>query len=162
LSESDFAEITKVRLALETQALECARERVSASDLSELVELKNTIVAAYEQGDFARTTRHDSEFHSLLWERSGNQWLILALRRIMVPYFTFTMLYKREHPLLTKELLGEQHDWYLEFLRGASARSAEECVRFHLSLFLPSSTGSEPAGGGAVQEGPPLQPPDSA
>jgi DNA-binding GntR family transcriptional regulator len=148
LSESDFTEIPKVRLALEAQALECARDRVSPSDLGELGELKNQIVAAYEQQDFARTTRHDFEFHSLLWEKTGNKWLILALRRIMVPYFTFTMIYKREHPLLTKELLDKQHEWYLEFLRGATSRSASECVHFHLCLFLPPSAGAEPAAGG--------------
>lgn len=146
LVEEDFTLIILARMPLEIAALEAARERVTAEDLAELTGIKDQLLGAYRDGDFAQTTRFDKQFHSWLWEKAGNPWLVLALNRIMVPYFTFTMIYKREHPKLTEDLLRKQHEVYLRYLERATDWTATECVRFHLQLFLPDQ-GQSPAGG---------------
>jgi DNA-binding GntR family transcriptional regulator len=41
----------------------------------------------------ARTFNHeDMQWHSLLWDMTGNEYLIAALRRAVLPYFTFTAI----------------------------------------------------------------------
>ncbi len=138
LAEEDFTLIILARMPLEITALEAARERVTPEDLEALTRIKDQLLAAYCDGNFAQTTRFDKEFHSRLWETAGNPWLVQALNRIMVPYFTFTMIYKREHPQLTEEMLREQHELYLRYLAGRTDSTAEQCVRVHLQLFLPA------------------------
>jgi len=74
----------------------------------------------------------DQAFHTKIWELGGNPWLVSALRRIMAPYFAFSMAYKVNNPNLTYALMHERHNLYIDYLRGMTSKSAEECVRFHL------------------------------
>lgn len=134
LSAKDCTEIDQVRLALETVALQLARERVTDRDLKELENLKDQRVEALRQKDIGAEQRADLAFHIKVAESSGNSWLAYALQRILVPYFSFFWIAREESPSLTVELLTKRHDAYLDYLRGACTTSAEDCVKFHLSL----------------------------
>jgi len=134
LTEEDLQEISEVRLPLEALALELSRDRISKEKLAELEELKNRIMENLSAGDYRQSVRNDLEFHQIIWESTENAWLVAALKRIMIPRFTFTMVYRMKEPKLTPAVLKDTHDAYLQFLRRESSRSAEECVRLHLSL----------------------------
>src|SRR6185369_13000667 len=85
-TEQDREEIQQVRLPLEMLALDMARPRISDTDLRQLTHLKNAIVEAYTTGNVIDCTQADLDFHSLIWERSGNTRLVASLRNLMVPY----------------------------------------------------------------------------
>jgi DNA-binding GntR family transcriptional regulator len=131
-SRQDAQEVQQVRLPLETLALELARQRLSGSDLRRLDELARDLWQYFDRQDVVESLRCDLEFHQLIWERSENPRLIASLRTLMNPYFAYGSAFRLGRPDLCAALLREQHEMYMEFLRGASTRSAEDCVRFHI------------------------------
>jgi DNA-binding GntR family transcriptional regulator len=130
----DSTEINQVRLALETTALELARQRISANGLARLEELKNRLVNLFRD---ARTGARDGaeiEFHCAVSELTGNDWLVESLKRVIIPYFTFLGALHIQRSDLTLELFTEQHERYLDYLNGRSTATAAECVSFHLGI----------------------------
>ncbi len=129
----DLEQIERVRLSLESLALAASREHVTGRDLERLVALKNPIVAAFDVGDGVARVRAEVEFHTAIWTLSGDPWLLAPLKRVMIPSFSYGTAFRMNHPDLTGEILDELHSLYIDYLRGTSDRTAEECVRIHIA-----------------------------
>jgi DNA-binding GntR family transcriptional regulator len=134
LTDTDYREYKQVRMVLETLALTLARRQISAEDIRQLGRLKNEIIEAFRSEDFRLCVRTDFEFHRKVWEKSGNSCLSNTLNRVMVPFVTFTIVYGRKVLGATEELYDQRHQLYIDYLKGESTKSADECVRFHLEL----------------------------
>ena len=134
-TNQDIVQNTQARLPLETLVLTLARERISAEDLRLLEDLNNSIVGALSSGDVLGSARADLQFHTVIVENTGNPWVESAMKRLLVPYFTFSMLYREFTPGLTQELMLKQHELYIDYLKRNTSESAEQCVRFHFSLY---------------------------
>jgi len=74
------------------------------------------------------------KFHCAMSEITGKDWLLKSLRRIIVPYFTFSGALRLERPYLTLKLFTEHHEMYLDYLEGRYGETAKECVSFHLGM----------------------------
>lgn len=133
-TREDRNQIDQVRLLLETRALELARPLCTTGDIARLEELKARMIALYLDGHVPARDTAEMAFHGAVWELSGNPWLVRSLRRVMVPYFTYSRVFRLQRPDLTLELFSSQHQDYIDYLSGASRRTAEECVRYHLGL----------------------------
>jgi DNA-binding GntR family transcriptional regulator len=134
LTTEDLEEIRQVRIPLEAMALTVARPRMSEADLARLDELKGKIVQEFEQ-NVCLCTQSDMSFHSLIWDRTGNSRLAGTLRNLLAPFFAYGSLFSAHRlPNLTAQLLAEQHDQMIHFLRGCNSPTADDCVRFHLGL----------------------------
>jgi DNA-binding GntR family transcriptional regulator len=134
LTAEDLEEIRQVRIPLEAMALTTARPRMSEADLAKLDELKGKIVQEFEK-NVCLCTQSDMSFHSLIWDRTGNSRLAGTLRNLLAPFFAYGSLFSAHRlPNLTAQLLAEQHDQMIHFLRGGNDLTADECVRFHLGL----------------------------
>jgi DNA-binding GntR family transcriptional regulator len=132
-TDRDHTEIDEVRLRLESLALTLARDRLNQEDL-ELVDRANArMTAVFRKNSSAEWVTAELEFHGLIWELSGNHWLRDCLRHIMVPYFHYETAFRLE-PQITGQQFAEQHQIYVDFLKGISSRTAEQCVRFHLGM----------------------------
>ncbi len=131
-TEQDRTEIRQVRNPLEVLALTLAREHIRAADLARLKECIRGIVTAYRQGRRADCTTFDLNFHTDIWDLSANARLARMLKTLMCPYFAYGSVYDMSQPDLTAELLEEQHEAYVQFLRGKGSLTAESCVQFHL------------------------------
>lgn len=134
----DLTQIERVRVPLESLALAIARERITPRDLDRLAGLKDELARAFDRGDHHVCVRSEIDFHSAIWELSGNPWLMASLKRIMIPCFTYGTACRMSSPDLSGATLARLHEIYLEYLSGSSDRTAEDCVRSHLSL--PPST----------------------
>lgn len=134
-TEQDRTEIRQVRHPLEVLALTLARDRIGPADIERLKGSARGIVAAYREGHRADCTTFDLNFHADIWDSSGNIRLARMLKTLMWPYFAYGSVYHMSRPDLTAELLDEQHEAYLQYLRGDSALTAESCVQFHLGGF---------------------------
>lgn len=132
LTHGDVELIDKVRFPLEVLALSEARKRANSEKIAELQYIRDKMLESFRAKDMNTWTMLDQAFHTKIWELGGNPWLVSALRRIMSPYFVFSMAYKVSAPDLTYDLMRERHDLYVDYLKGATAKSADECVRFHL------------------------------
>ncbi|MFN0170244.1 MAG: GntR family transcriptional regulator [Bryobacteraceae bacterium] len=135
LGEEDFRKIMQVRVPLESLSLALARGRIGRGEMEDLDACFRRMCNKLEAGDFPGTTREDLRFHELIWEACGNEWLVASLKRVLLPFFVFTMTFRQKQSILTPEILSAQHRMYLDYLRGATAASAEDCVRYHLSLY---------------------------
>jgi DNA-binding GntR family transcriptional regulator len=131
-TKQDAKEVQQVRMPLETLALELAVERVKPDALRKLEQLADGLCTGFEKGEIVEATRCDLEFHHVVWELSGNSRLITSLRTLTAPYFAYGSAFRLGRPDLCAELLRQQHDVYLECLRGNPAYTAAECVRFHI------------------------------
>ncbi len=131
LGPEDRCAMVKVRVPLEALALELAKTKATASDISELEASAERLIATYN-ADLRTSAREDLAFHQKLWEVSANTWLIVALKRIAVPFFLFTIMYRAKTDHLDDATLDDQHRSYIDYLKGATSLSAEECVRKHL------------------------------
>ncbi|MEO7652619.1 MAG: GntR family transcriptional regulator [Bryobacteraceae bacterium] len=131
LTAEDRANIDRVRLPLEILALQSAKERCTPADLRRLQKLKDQLIQQIRKGPFSARDSAEIAFHSAIWNLSGNEWLVAALQRIMVPYFTYGRVLQLTTP--RPDLMADQHQAYLDFLSGESKATAEECVRFHLT-----------------------------
>lgn len=131
----DRAEIDEVRLSLETLALESARGKFSEAELEELQRLKDEVMKLFLDSEYPARDSAEMAFHQMIWAKSGNKWLENSLKRIMTPYFT----YSRFLPTVNRnkpdpELVSQQHERYIDFVKGKGKYTAEECVQFHLRL----------------------------
>jgi DNA-binding GntR family transcriptional regulator len=134
LTSEDMEEIRQVRIPLESMALIAARPHMSEADLARLEELKDKIIREFEL-NVCLCTQSDMSFHSLIWDRTENSRLAGTLRNLLAPFFAYGSLFSAHRlPNLTAQLLAEQHDQMIHFLRGCDSPTADECVRFHLGL----------------------------
>lgn len=133
LGPEDRRAMAKVRIPLETLALEMAKANATAEDIAEMEAVADRLVASYG-ADLRASAREDLAFHEKLWDLSGNRWLIVALKRVVVPFFLFTIMYSAKTEL-DGETLDTQHRSYLDYLKGTTSLSAEECVRLHLRMY---------------------------
>jgi DNA-binding GntR family transcriptional regulator len=132
-SDRDHNEIDEVRLKLETLALTFARSRISPDEM-ELIEAANARLSALiRKNSSVEWVKAELEFHSLIWDLSGNRWLVECLKRVMVPYFHYETAFRLE-PQINNQRFAELHQVYVDFLKGTSAGTAEQCVRSHLSM----------------------------
>jgi DNA-binding GntR family transcriptional regulator len=134
LGAEDRRDMVKVRIPLETLALGSAKHNASEQDLREMQDLVERMTASYGS-DLRVSAKEDLAFHEKLWELARNPWLVVALRRITLPFFLFTMMYRGKSEQLDTGTYENQHKLYLDYLKGATPLSAEECVRLHLNTY---------------------------
>ncbi len=91
LGPEDRRGMAKVRFPLEALALELAKSRATPEDIAEMEALAIRLVASFGE-DLGTCAREDLAFHEKLWELSGNRWLVIALKRVGVPFFLWTII----------------------------------------------------------------------
>lgn len=135
LTAGDLADIHQVRVPLEATALVTARPLVTGEDLARLEDLRNTMMSEFTLGNGHLCTQADIRFHRLIWERTSNTRLVATLQTLLSPYFAYGSLASVHRQVVrSAELIAYEHDLILDYLRGKSEISAEECIRIHLGL----------------------------
>jgi DNA-binding GntR family transcriptional regulator len=92
LGPAEIEQIQRLRIELETLAIELARERVTPEDLKELRGMVEGMRQATVESDLAKFNDHDLALHRKLWQLSGNRYLHDALERAVVPLLTYFYL----------------------------------------------------------------------
>ena len=133
LTIDDYKLVSAVELPLESRVLTLARVHATEADIRDLEESKKRLVESSMKSRGLNRLLH-LRFHEKIWELSGNRWLEAALRKVMVPFFTFTSLAHGPGAELNLQLLDMQHQRYVDFLKGTSSMTADECVLAHLKM----------------------------
>ena len=129
LSERDIRELSQVRLALETVAVELAAENSSSENRTELLdnlERMRIALAKRDQRDFPRL---DIEAHRLIWQQSENRHLLATLKTIVGPIF-MVVFQNAEHHDWSATL--ELHTDLIRHINVGDKRGARESVKEHL------------------------------
>jgi DNA-binding GntR family transcriptional regulator len=131
--DRDHQEIDEIRLNLETLALSRARTRATTQDIDAIFEFLAGTKDVSRQSPSPDWVKAELEFHGMIWDLSGNRWLGNCLRYVMVPYFNYETAFRLK-PQDTNRGFPEQHQILLDYLKGESPHTAEECMRLHLRL----------------------------
>ncbi len=103
LERSNVEQIFRLRLELETLAIEWAKEAMTAEDIAYLRQLTGRMMSAAEALDLDKFYDNDLAFHRKLWQMSGNEYLVDCLERLVVPLFAFFVMKNRR-----------DRKWYIE------------------------------------------------
>ncbi len=92
LGREEIDQIQRMRIELESLAVEWARARANAEDVSELRALVEEMRQAARDSDLSKFNDYDLALHRRVWQLSGNKYLHDALERAVVPLLTFFYL----------------------------------------------------------------------
>lgn len=92
LSPAEIEHIFRLRVELESLAMEWAKENVSPAEIFELSKLAQGMKHSAEHMRLDSFYENDIAFHRMLWEMSGNPYLVNTLERLVVPLFAFFLL----------------------------------------------------------------------
>ena len=95
LERGAVEQIFRLRVELETLAIEWAHHRVTTEDVAYLRDVTTKMKAAAQALDLAQFYENDLAFHRKLWAMSGNAYLAECLERLVVPLFAFFMMKNR-------------------------------------------------------------------
>src|SRR5574340_886566 len=88
----DVEKVYRVRGALESLAVAEAARNGTPEQVEKLKRIYRNMLEAARAKDVRKFNREDMQWHSLVWEMTGNEYLIAALRRAVLPYFSFTAI----------------------------------------------------------------------
>lgn len=131
LKTDDRQKINSLRLVLEAEALELARERATPELLADLE--RRALVMEQAQGANAiETTRLDLDFHRCLWKASGNEYLERTLASLTAPLFACAVLTAPEEA--KARMILDSHRPLVEFVAGDGFKSAQRIIYEHIAL----------------------------
>ncbi len=132
LERQDVEQIFRLRVELETLAIEWAKERVAAEDVEYLREVTAKMKRAAQALDLNAFYENDLAFHRKIWEMSGNEYLADGLERIVVPLFAFFVMKNRRERKSYLESAAS-HEQIVEALPRLSGAKLRSVMRASLS-----------------------------
>jgi len=129
VSPQDTEEITPIRVALETLAVNMFATRLNEDDLKILDDLVDQMEQAWEAMDLARVRRANYYFHSRIYSGAGSEILRGFIERLW-PRFATDMLWMI--PGRTEQSI-EQHRAIVEALRGRDGERAAQLMAEHIT-----------------------------
>src|SRR5262245_23494933 len=95
LEQRDVEKIFRLRVELESLAVEWAKENVTPADIDDLGNITGKMKEGAEAHDLDQFYQNDLAFHRKLWEISGNEYLVDCLERVVAPLFAFFLMKDR-------------------------------------------------------------------
>jgi DNA-binding GntR family transcriptional regulator len=92
LGPKDIERIFRLRVELESLAIEWAKENVTRADVEKLRAMVKKMEHAGMELDLGQFYDADLALHRKIWELSDNPYLVDALERIVVPLFAFFLM----------------------------------------------------------------------
>ena len=93
ISDEDLIEILEVRESLEALAAQYAANRMKPQQKEKLVAVAQRYEKAVSDGKLSMMIKHDTEFHRILVEGSGNKTLISLIEQLQELLLRFRYLY---------------------------------------------------------------------
>ena len=132
LERRQVEQIFRLRVELETPAIEWAKESAKPADLDHLRGLTSKMKRAAETLDLDEFYDNDLAFHLELWEMYGNPYLVECLERLVVPLFAFYVMKTRRdrESYLTSAAM---HEKLIEALSKLSKAELRDLMRASLA-----------------------------
>src|SRR5690349_17233506 len=131
LSDEEIQQISSIRLILEAEALKLCRMRLTPPVEKRLAQLAGKLDEA-DSTSAEATAGFDLEFHETIWRTSGNPQLVKSLHNLIAPVFAHRLFFTDKYDAYRWTM--KHHRVLLDFVRGASDRTAESVMLEHLSF----------------------------
>ena len=132
LDHGDVEKIFRLRVELESLAIQWAKESVRPADIEELRAITRKMKEGAEVLDLDQFYQNDLAFHRKLWEMSGNEYLVECLERIVMPLFAFFLM-KDRRARESYLLSAAQHEKIVEALPRLSRAKLRGLMRDAIS-----------------------------
>jgi DNA-binding GntR family transcriptional regulator len=132
LDHRDVEKIFRLRVELESLAIQWAKESVRPADIEELRAITRKMKEGANVLDLDQFYQNDLAFHRKLWEMSGNEYLVECLERIVMPLFAFFLM-KDRRARESYLLSAAQHEKIVEALPRLSRAKLRGLMRDAIS-----------------------------
>ena len=132
LDHGDVEKIFRLRVELESLAIQWAKESVRPADIEELRGITRKMKEGANVLDLDQFYQNDLAFHRKLWEMSGNEYLVECLERIVMPLFAFFLM-KDRRARESYLLSAAQHEKIVEALPRLSQAKLRGLMRDAIS-----------------------------
>jgi len=132
LERADVEKIFRLRVELESVAIEWAKESVTPARIEDLRAITRQMKEGAQALNLDQFYLNDLAFHRKLWEMSGNEYLVECLERIVVPLFAFFLM-KDRRPRESYLLSAAQHGKIVEALPQLSKAKLRGLMRDSVS-----------------------------
>src|SRR5262252_8561442 len=132
LERRDVEKIFRLRVELESLAIEWSKENVTSTDIEHLQSIVGKMKEGAQALNLDQFYQNDLAFHRKLWEMSGNEYLVESLERIVAPLFAFFLMKDRRE---RKSYLvsAAQHEKIVEALPRLSGAKLRALMRNSVS-----------------------------
>jgi len=134
LDQVDIRKINSIRVVLEGEALRLAQRNLTIEGQLRLERVLQSMENA-EPAPTKVSMRIDFEFHRMIWKLSGNEYLERILTSLTAPLFVHSVRNLMRSDQL--RMILDSHRPLFDFIRGKSAKTAEQLILEHLSVRYP-------------------------
>jgi DNA-binding GntR family transcriptional regulator len=140
LTRSDVEKIFAVRRVLEAYAVEEACRKATPEQVRRLELVYAGMVKCVQENDAKGLVNRDVEFHKLIWEFTGNEYLQLALKRAVLPYFAFVSI-RISGRTIDAFRDAYSHEQLVEVIRNRDVGGAAKAFEQSFGSWLSSESG---------------------
>lgn len=132
ISEADLLDTYRLRIVLDPMAVELAVPRLSDAELAEIEGAYHSLVAAYEEGDWAAHLVHHRRFHHGIYAACGSPWLLRFINMLWQSSERYQRLSIAHRGGIVER--SEEHRRILVACQQRDAAGAARLAREHLEL----------------------------
>lgn len=132
ISKKDLMDILEVRVGLEGIAAYCATDRMTKEDIESLERISSDLEAAVYRNDVATMLAKDEEFHTYIFEATGNKRLINMMISIWETVYRFRQMYMSDYSSAVN--IVDEHRKIIESFKKGEANLAEKLAKEHIEL----------------------------
>lgn len=132
ISKKDLLDILEVRVGLEGLAAYCAAERMTEDDIKKLEIISKDIEDAVYKNDVDTMLVKDEEFHTLIFQATGNKRLMNMMINIWETVYRFRLMYMSDYSSAVN--IVDEHKKIIEAFKKGRANLAEKLAKEHIEL----------------------------
>lgn len=132
LTRAEMLDLLDVRVHLEDLAFRLAAKNLDRVALKKLRDAATKFEKKVAQNDYFGSAEADLNFHEVVWDLSGNQFLKETLDRLCISWLAFVSLHRH----MTQETLQQSagnHGFLIEVLESGDTAAISRAIREHLS-----------------------------
>ena len=132
ISKKDLMDILEVRVGLEGLAAYCATDRRTKDHRKKLETISKELEEAVYKNDVETMLAKDEEFHTLIFEATGNKRLISMMINIWETVYRFRLMYMSDYSSAVN--IVDEHKKIIEAFKKGKANLAEKLAKEHIEL----------------------------
>jgi DNA-binding GntR family transcriptional regulator len=140
LTRNDVEKIFEVRRVLEAYAVEEACRRATPEQARRLELVYAEMVKCARKNDGKGLVNQDVEFHKLIWEFTRNEFLEVALKRAVLPYFAFVSI-RLSGRTIDPARDAYSHQPLVDVIRNNDVKGARKAFEQSFGSWLSSESG---------------------
>jgi DNA-binding GntR family transcriptional regulator len=129
LTQEEYSQIFRVRMEMESLAVELAVENRNEDTAAELMTALQNLNSAAREKSVERFYRADLELHRVIWKMACNRFLERALTQMIIPLFAFAMIEIIGHPEFDLLKNAKEHERLIEAILHSEKHKARELAR---------------------------------